>query len=262
MFEGNLKLQKEQIAEMLLSPRKCCVEVQCWGLRFRWDLRNGSLALEEPDFVMLQADGSEISLLEQPGEQELFLVRKTGWELYCYVPGNGNSVCRVPVKIAKVLEGAFYECGALQEIGFENPDVILEEGAFACCPKLSKIHVNGSGRYTVVCGLMKLGQYLFDQETKTILRYLAAREPGKNMVVYLNSEAEQIGAHAFSGVKEIQRMNLNQNLKRIGADAFAGCDRLWEENGWRGKLRADCYLEVEKGVGKTWKEWGEKLPYV
>lgn len=111
----------------------------------------------------------------------------------------------VPKECKELRSDIFYENDSVEEITFENPNTVLQEGEFYNCKKLKNVYLPEN--------LKELEDYSF-----------ASCESLESIVI--PDTVEKIGDNAFSHCKKLKSVKLGKSVKTIGKYAFQSDEKL------------------------------------
>lgn len=132
--------------------------------------------------------------------------------------GTGIEEISLPGSLTSIGDLAFFECGQLREVTIPEAVHEIGRGAFACCASLTAIRLpEGTPRFRLTEGM------LCDEEDHRIISVLPAQI---GLTATVPDGIQTIDRFAFSGLKELQSVQLPDTLVHIGYCAFSNCIRL------------------------------------
>lgn len=132
----------------------------------------------------------------------------SGYIKTIYVPNSVNTIC----------ECAFDGCWHVEEIYFDNPKVILENGSLGMLEKLKAVYIGGQKIKIIVTD----GEYgVSDDRGNCIEKYL-----GEDEVYVVDNDIKKIGEKAFYENATIKEVVIPPSVVEIDNEAFYNCSSL------------------------------------
>ena len=206
----------------LLALSSCDVD---WAKHYTV-LDDGTYCLRFPDDSMKSGDVVIPSVYKDKP------VTKIGYQAFCQCE-NITSIT-VPACIKEIESGAFYRCGNLAEVIFENGVEIIGsdsdsvKGVFEGCTSLKSVKLPESLRF-IGCYTFKDCAELCEIDLPDGLERICGQTFSsckKLTTVTIPKTVTYIGSKAFEGCELIKDVYLPDGLKELGKEAFAGCENL------------------------------------
>ncbi|MDR0632800.1 MAG: leucine-rich repeat domain-containing protein [Holosporales bacterium] len=115
--------------------------------------------------------------------------------------GTALTAVTIPASVREIGPDAFAQCSNLNTIIIEGPATIIHDAAFAMCPKLKNLTLNGKS----------IGKNAF-------------RRCKDLTAVTIPASVQVIGESAFAECPKLATLALNQGLQKIEEEAFQGTD--------------------------------------
>lgn len=125
-------------------------------------------------------------------------------------------VIRIPTSVKLIRRSAFDSDENLRDIYIDNPEVVIECGAFSELDSLENIYIGGSRiEVMVTCDELNGKSY-----------YCLEKYLGKDEVYIVDDDIGEIGEKAFFNNKILKKIVMPDGLERISDEAFSGCTSL------------------------------------
>ena len=143
----------------------------------------------------------------------------------CFFDKKGIVSVMLPKSLKEIKANAFLNCISLEEVTFQNEDVLLDEKAFRGCCNLKRVYVNGESHLLEDETQVELVSRIRDQvlgdfyvSGKVLMRYLGNEEQ-----IQIPKGVEIIGERCFFGKEQLKTVLCPESLREIREQAFAGC---------------------------------------
>ena len=131
------------------------------------------------------------------------------------IPAFVNSDSVTTVAVTAIDEFAFYGCSTLDTLSVPATVNQIGDRAFAYCPALKFIEVNGRN---ATYDSRNYCNAIVHTYTSTVVVGCATTT--------MNSSIRAIGAFAFAGCERLSRLQIPNSVQKIGYEAFRGCKTL------------------------------------
>ena len=193
-----------------MKAKKFCIIVLVLAIALFIAPISESKAEEEPD-IKSSGDYEYIVL----GDETACITKYKGEDEEVIIPEELNGI-----KVTGIGDLAFLYRENLKEIKISNSVEKIENNAFYGCKNLLNIEISD------------------DHPTLEFIDNALIYKPEKRLVSYLSSSEESkyeipegikiIGDSAFSGCKNLEKINISDSVQLIGDSAFAFCDKITE----------------------------------